>query len=250
MFSLEIECDPDDRELLIADLWDHHSAGIVELSNARVRAFFEDTEDRDELLQLFPGSTIRIEEDRDWVQSSRDLLQPMEVGTRFFLVPQWRDDPTPAGRFRIAINPGMAFGTGVHESTQLCLEALEEFVKPGACVLDVGTGSGILAQAAALLGAGKVYACDTDPVAMEIAGNGFVGSVDAVASASVDLVVANINPETIVKIAPDLLRVLRPGGVLLTSGLELADVVQVKAVLPSEEVRRKGNWFLIVTLTC
>ena len=73
MFSLEIECDPDDRELLIADLWDRHSAGIVELSSSRLRAFFEDTEDLNELLQLFPGSAVRVEEDRDWVQSARDL---------------------------------------------------------------------------------------------------------------------------------------------------------------------------------
>lgn len=200
MFSLEIECDPDDRELLIADLWDHHSAGIVELSNSRVRAFFEDTEEHSELLQLFPGSKMRIEENRDWVQSARDLLQPMEVGARFFLVPEWRDDPAPAGRFRIAVNPGMAFGTGVHETTRLCMEALEEFVKPGSVVLDVGTGSGILARAASLLGAGKVFACDTDPVAVEIAGGGFVGSVDAVASASVDVAVANISPEAIVRL--------------------------------------------------
>lgn len=250
MFSLEIECDPDDRDLLIADLWDHHSAGIVELSNSRVRAFFEDAEDRDDLLQLFPGSTLRVEEDRDWVQSARDLLQPMEVGKRFFLVPEWRDDPTPSGRFRIVVNPGMAFGTGVHETTRLCLEALEEFVTPGARVLDVGTGSGILAQAAVLLGAGKVYACDTDPVAVEIAREGFVGSVDAVASGSVDLVVANISPEAIMQLAPDLMRVLRPGGVLLASGLELPEVEQVKAKLPpAREVRYKGNWALILTAT-
>jgi ribosomal protein L11 methyltransferase len=247
MFSLEIVCDPDDRELLIADLWDRHSAGIVELSDSRVRAFFEDTEDRSDLLLLFPGSTVRMEEDRDWVQSARDLLQPVEVGARFFLVPQWRDDPTPPGRSRIEVNPGMAFGTGVHETTRLCLEALEEFVTAGARVLDVGTGSGILAQAAGLLGAGKVYACDTDPVAIEIARNGFVGSVDAVAAGSVDIVVANISPEAIVQLAPDLLRVLRPGGVLLASGLELAEVEQVKAVLPpAREVRYKGNWALVI----
>jgi ribosomal protein L11 methyltransferase len=250
MFSLEIECDPEDRDLLIADLWDHHSAGIVELSNSRVRAFFEDAEERNELLQLFPGSTLRIEENRDWVQSSRDLLQPMEVGAHFFLVPEWRDDPTPAGRFRIVVNPGMAFGTGVHETTQLCLEALEEFVRPGADVLDVGTGSGILARAAALLGAGRVYACDTDPVAVEIAGSGFVGSVDAVAAGSVDIVVANISPEAIMQLAPDLVRVLRPGGVLLASGLELPEVEQVKATLPpARDIRYKGNWALIITST-
>ena len=250
MFSLEIECDPDDRDLLIADLWDNHSAGIVELSNSRVRAFFEDTEDRGELLRLFPGATWRIEENRDWVQSARDLLQPIEVGARFFLVPEWRDDPTPAGRFRIVVNPGMAFGTGVHETTQLCLEALEEFVKPGARVLDVGTGQGVLARAAALLGASKVYACDIDPVAVEIAGNGFIGSVDAVASASVDVTVANINPEAITKLAPDLVRVLRPGGVLLASGLGIPEVEHVKSALPpAREVRYKGNWALIVTST-
>jgi ribosomal protein L11 methyltransferase len=251
MFSLEIECDPEDRDLLIAELWDHRSAGIVELSASRVRAFFEDSADEGELSLLFPGSTVRIEEQRDWVQSARDLLQPMEVGARFFLVPEWRDDPTPPGRLRIAVNPGMAFGTGVHETTRLCLEALEEFVKPGDSVLDVGTGSGILARAAGLLGAGKVYACDTDPVALEISRSGFVGSADAVAARSVDLVVANINPETIVRIAADLGRVLRPGGVLLASGLELDEVGQVKAALPPAcEVRHKGNWALLITSVC
>jgi ribosomal protein L11 methyltransferase len=91
-------------------------------------------------------------------------------------------------------------------------------------VLDVGTGSGILARAARLLGAGKVYACDTDPVAVEIAGGGFIGSADAVAAGSCDLVAANISPEAIVGLAPDLVRVLRPGGVLLASGFELQEV--------------------------
>ena len=103
---------------------------------------------------------------------------------------------------------------------------------------------------AALLGAGKVYACDTDPVAVQIAGSGFVGSVDAVAPAAVDVVVANINPEVIVRIAPDLVRVLRPGGVLLASGLELSEVTPVKAALPpAREVRQKAGWALIVTST-
>jgi ribosomal protein L11 methyltransferase len=247
MFSLEIECDPDDRDLLIAELWEQGSAGIVELTPARVRSFFEDNADRDELLRLFPGSSWRLEEQRDWVQSARDLLQPMEVGGRFFLVPEWRDDPTPPGRFRITVNPGLAFGTGVHETTRLCIEALERLVQPGLAVLDVGTGSGILAQAAALLGASPVYACDVDPVAVEIAGSGFIGSVDAVASASVDIVVANISPEAIVQLAPDLLRVLRPNGALLASGFETREVEQVKAALPTpRDIREKGNWALIV----
>lgn len=246
MFSLEIECDPDDHDLLIAELWEQQSAGIVELTPRRVRAFFDDGADRDALLRLYPGSSCRAEEERDWVQSSRDLLQPMEVGRRFFLVPEWRDDPAPEGRFRVAVNPGMAFGTGVHETTRLCIEALEDFLRPGMSVLDVGTGSGILAKAAGLLGAGKVYACDVDPVAVEIAGVGaFVGSADAVASSTADLVLANISPEAILTLARDLVRVLRPGGKLLASGFDLHEVGMVNAVLRGE-VREKGNWALVV----
>jgi ribosomal protein L11 methyltransferase len=248
MFSLEIECDPEDRDLLIAELWEKGSAGIVEMAPHRVRAFFEDGADREGLRRMYPGAGYRIEEQRDWVQSARDLLQPMEVGSRFFLVPEWRDDPAPAGRFRIEINPGMAFGTGVHETTRLCIEALEDYLKPGMTVLDVGTGSGILAKAAQLLGAGKTWACDIDPIAVEIAGDGFVGSVDAVACGTADLVAANISLEAIIQLAPDLLRVLRPGGLLLASGFELAEVEQVRAALPTAcEVRQKGSWALIVT---
>ena len=250
MFSLEIECDADDRDLLIAELWDQGSAGMVELDARHVRAFFDDGAERDALFELFPGATYRVEEQCDWVQRARDLLQPMEVGARFFLAPEWRDDPAPPGRFRIAVNPGMAFGTGVHETTQLCMEALEEFVKPGMRVLDVGTGSGILARAARLLGAGRVYACDTDRVAVQIAGDGFVGSVDAVESGACDLVVANISPEAIVELAPDLVRVLRPGGVLLASGFEKREVEQVKAALPpARELRQKRTWALLVIIS-
>ena len=247
MFSLEIDCDPEDRDLLIAELWEQGSAGIVELNAQMVRSFFEDDVNRAALLKLFPGARQREEEARDWVQSSRDLLQPMEVGRRFFLVPEWRDDPAPPGRFRIAVNPGMAFGTGIHETTQLCLEALEEFVAPGMTVLDVGTGSGILVDAARLLGAARVYGCDVDPVAVEIGRGAFAGSVDAVASGVADLVVANINPETVVRIASDLVRALRSPGVLLASGLELDDLTEVLERLPApRDIRRKGNWALIV----
>ena len=246
MFSLEIECAADERDLLIAELWELGSEGIVELGERRVRAFFADAADGVKLAALYPGAERRQEEERDWVQSARDLLQPMEVGERFFLVPVWRDDPAPAGRFRIAVNPGMAFGTGVHETTQLVIEELERTIKPGMSMLDVGTGSGILAEAARLLGAAHVYGCDLDPVAVEIAANGFIGSVDAVRAATVDVAAANISPEAIVSLAPDLLRVLKPGGVLLASGFELHEVEMVKRALPDpKEVRTKGNWALI-----
>lgn len=248
MFSLEIETGGEDRDILIADLWEQGSCGIAEPEGHMVRAFFEDDADREALLARYPESRLRVEENRDWVQSARDLLQPMEVGARFYLVPEWRDDPTPPGRFRIAVNPGMAFGTGVHETTQLCLEALEQRVRPGITVLDVGTGSGILRQAAKLLGAAKTYACDIDPIAVAIAGDAFVGSADAVRSASVDLVVANISAETIQALMPDLLRVLRPGGVLIASGFELHELEDVSAALrPAFLFNTKGSWVSVTS---
>jgi ribosomal protein L11 methyltransferase len=251
MFSLEIACAPEQHDLLIAELWERGCAGISELDDGRVRVFFEDTADRDALVSSYPGATSRTEEQRDWVEEARDLLQPMNVGARFFLVPEWRDDATPPGRFRITINPGMAFGTGVHETTRLCLEALEDHLEPGMTVLDVGTGSGILAEAAALLGAGKVYACDVDPEAVQIArarcGRSFTGSADAVGAGTADVAIANISPETVIQLAPDLMRSLRPGGILLASGFEGHEIELVKAALPVvREVRRKGIWALAV----
>jgi ribosomal protein L11 methyltransferase len=247
MFSLEIDSNTDGRDLLIAELWELGSAGIVELSDTRVRAFFEDGADRAGLLSRYPHAAVREEENRDWVQEARDLLQPMEVGSRFFLVPEWRDDPTPPGRFRITVNPGLAFGTGVHETTRLCLEALEELVTPGIDVLDVGTGSGILAEAARLLGASRVIACDIDPEAVRIAGQGFIGSADAVRSGAVDLVVANISPEAILALAPEFVRVLRAGGTLVASGFNFSEADAVKAALAGvREIRQKGEWAAVV----
>lgn len=247
MFSLEIECEEARRDWLLAELYDFEPAGAVELDARRVRVFFEDTADRAQSLARYPSARMRVEEDRDWVGEARAMLQPMPVGSRFFLAPEWRDDPAPEGRFRIAVNPGMAFGTGVHETTQLCLEALEEFVRPGTVVLDVGTGQGILARASRLLGAAKVVACDIDPIAIEIAGMGFIGSVDAVRSDSVDLVVANISPEAIMNLAPEFLRVRRGGGRILASGFEITEIEKVRSVLPAvREVRRKRNWALAV----
>src|ERR1035438_3605168 len=207
MFSIEIECPPEQNDMLIAELWTEGSAGIVEMDGG-LRAFFEDDADRGALAGRFHAVSSRQEEQRDWVAMSRANWEPLLVGERFFLVPEWRSDRAPEGRIRIVVNPGMAFGTGMHETTQLCLEALETYVSRGVRVLDVGTGSGILAHAAALLGAGRVWACDLDPEAVEIArGNAgpnlFVGSVDAVRSGAAGLIAANISPETIARLAPD-----------------------------------------------
>ena len=255
MFSIEIQCPPEQNDLLIAELWAHGSAGIVELEGGGLRAFFEDDAGPAALATRFGAVAWRQEVERDWVEASRADWEPIEVGTRFFLAPQWRSDPAPEGRFRIVVNPGMAFGTGRHETTQLCLEALEAHIRPGARMLDVGTGSGILAQAAAMLGAALVWACDIDSEAVEIARtaagpNLFIGSVDAVRSGAADLIAANISAEAIARLAPELLRALRPNGVALLSGFERGEAAAVQAGLERcggaiRRARYKGNWALV-----
>lgn len=259
MFSLYLECGQEEKDLLIAQLWEHGSSGITESDlpsgGCGLQAFFEADKQATELAGEFSSWSARWqnEELRDWVTIARSRLEPQCVGARFFLVPEWRDDPTPSGRFRIEVNPGMAFGTGAHESTQLCLEALEREIKPGMTVLDVGTGSGILARAAELLGARWAIACDIDPVAVELARQplSFVGTADAVRTGSIDVVAANISPEAIIALAPELMRVVRAEGVAIVGGFEEAEVASVEAALTVNGARvreshAKNNWSVLV----
>ena len=102
MFSIEIDCPPEQNEMLVAELWAAGSAGIVELEGGGLRAFFEDDADRGALTARFHAVSWRREERRDWVEVSRANWEPLLVGERFFLVPEWRDDAAPKGRFRIA----------------------------------------------------------------------------------------------------------------------------------------------------
>ena len=248
MYSVEFECEPEQKDLIIAELWERGCAGITELSETSLRAFF--AADKPELrAALAPlGAHWEQVEEQDWVAIAHARLEPMLVGDRFFLVPVWRDDPTPAGRMRIVVNPGMAFGTGAHETTQLCIEALERWIRPGASVLDVGTGSGILSTAARMLGAGRVVACDNDPEAVEVSREAvpsYLGSVDSAADGSADVLVVNIGPAAVIEMKPDILRALRPGGVALVSGFEGSDAPAVQGAYPGSTLYAKNEWRLL-----
>ena len=236
MYSLLIGCTDEDRESLVERLWLEGTLGLVE-SETTLEAFFEDESVIARLADLQPQ---RIEhEDVDWEAETKRSFPPVLVGSRFFLVPPWNEDPTPEGRERLVINPGSACGTGYHPCTQLCLALLEEQVKPGMCVLDVGAGSGILSKAVAILG-GSAVACDIDPDAVEQCDwtPRFVGSVDGVGSGSFDLIVANIGAEAHRELLPEYRRVAKH---LILSGFEAMEAVE-----DERERRELDGWFAIV----
>ena len=240
MFSIDLVCTQEDKDLAIADLWEAGCTGIVELEGDVLRVFFDDDTRQADLLARFGGVAAPADL-RDWVAFAHEYLQPMTIGERIFICPEWRDDPTPSGRIRIEVNAGLAFGTGAHETTRLCLEAIERHMRPGITVVDVGTGSGILAEAAVKLGAEWVLACDNDPEAVTVARENFdrAGVQVELSGESIgrfpgdlaDLIVANISPAWISDLAPEWVRVLRPGGLAILSGFEAADIPRVTAAL-------------------
>ncbi len=200
-FSVRIEIQPAEFDALTASLWEAGTLGIVE-GPGYVDAFFDDAS----AARIFGEPTESPEV--DWVARTEESFAPILIGQKFFIAAPWRTEPTPPGRMRLEVMPGAQFGTGYHPCTQKCIEALERVVRPGDSVLDVGSGSGILAMAAKMLGAGRVVACDIDPEASR-AVTFFVGSVDAVRDGSFDVVVANINEDVIGSMRPDFERVAR-----------------------------------------
>ncbi|MBV8845716.1 MAG: 50S ribosomal protein L11 methyltransferase [Bryobacterales bacterium] len=201
MFYVRMEPEPSDYDAVVAELWQAGTAGIVE-GPGYLDAFFDNADAARQFGEPQPAP------ETDWVRQTEDAWPPILVGEKFFLVAPWRTEPTPCGRLRLEINPGLQCGTGRHPCTQLCLEAMERVIHRGDSVLDVGSGSGILSIAAKLLGAGRVVACDIDAEAAKPVPF-FTGSADSVRSGAFDVVVANINEDVMGPMRPDFQRVAR-----------------------------------------
>jgi ribosomal protein L11 methyltransferase len=184
-----------------------------------------------------PAWTVEEVAEQNWVQLTQSQFDPIRVSERLWIVPSWHLAPDPAA-VNLVLDPGMAFGTGSHPTTRLCLEWLERNVHAGCSVLDYGCGSGILAIAAARLGAGSVVGVDIDPFAVEAARANaqrnavtatFHDSAQPVAGAY-DLVVANILSNPLRVLAPVICARVRSGGRLALSGIlreqadEIADI--------------------------
>jgi ribosomal protein L11 methyltransferase len=167
-------------------------------------------------------------EERDWVQQTQSQFAPVAIG-RIWIVPSWHEPPDP-GACNVRIDPGIAFGTGTHPTTRLCLAWIDANLAPGRSVLDFGCGSGILSISAALLGAAHVVGVDIDPQAVAASRqnaqrNGVLARyttpehLAAEDPNQFDLVVANILANPLVLLAPTLVRQVRPGGTILLSGI-------------------------------
>lgn len=171
---------------------------------------------------------LRSVADEDWVRATQREFDAFPVGRRLWITPSWHADvPAPDSRIPIVLDPGLAFGTGSHPTTRLCLEWLDEYLRPGESMIDYGCGSGILAIAAARLGAGRATGIDIDPQALVAAQrNAEVNGVRlALRSSSdplrdaADVVVANILANPLRVLAPLLESLVAPGGRLVLAGL-------------------------------
>ncbi len=200
--------------------------------------------------------------EEDWADSWKQYYKPIKTGKRLVIVPIWEEYTPEEGETVVLMDPGMAFGTGTHETTRLCAGFVEKYTTPGCSVLDVGCGSGILAIAAAKVGAGNCFACDIDPVAVRVAKeNTELNSTPNVKCAVSDLlrqvekvdggynvVVANIVADIIIRLAPDVGEYLAEGGVFIVSGIIEERSGEVLTSLDAagykvEDERYENGWY-------
>jgi len=201
--------------------------------------------------------------EEDWASSWKDYFHPVRVGEKVVIKPSWEEYEQADGDIVIELDPGMAFGTGTHHTTAMCIRCLEEVIKPGDTVFDIGTGSGIIAVAAAKLGAGVVQAVDLDSVAVRVAReNVLINGVDNLVKVSegdlltgisgkADVIIANIIADIVIKLLVDIPSRLKDGGILIASGIISERMSDVTAAILAngllvDKVIEEGGWVAVV----
>ena len=260
--------------------WDFADINVLEHKGkfAVVKAYFAEEDNIKDILQYVNERLTELNEmgldlgeakvehekmyEEDWANTWKQYYKPSKVGEKIVVKPIWEEYEAKDGDLVVDLDPGMAFGTGTHETTRMCIQALERYVKEESTVFDVGCGSGILAISAAKLGAKLAVGVDLDPVAVEssIENVGYNnlnnieilhGNLVEVIDGKADIVVANILAEIICILTDDVKRVLKDGGVFITSGIihDRVDMVCEKLEATGFEViekNRDGEWNCIV----
>ena len=212
--------------------------------------------------------TTSLHDDSEWKDNWKEFFKPARVSERIIVKPTWEEyelseEEKKSGVKVLEIDPGMAFGTGTHETTSLCIKALEEYMKPGDKVLDVGCGSGILSIAAALLGAGDCLGVEIDPVAVEVSRENIelnrageiaraqYGDLTKGVDYDADIIVANLMADLVMMLCADVRRHMKPGAKFISSGIIEEKLVEVVDNIRAngfkiDEVKQDGMWCAVV----
>jgi ribosomal protein L11 methyltransferase len=233
------------QEIVISAYIPQAQVKLLEISDLSLQ--LED--DANEIGSPLPVTKCNLIDEEDWSSSWKQHWQPQPIGDRLLINPAWLEVPKETDRIILQLDPGVAFGTGTHATTQLCLEALEMRLQPGTSltIADLGCGSGILSTAAFLLGAKQIYAVDNDLLAVKATGenrdlNGIpaanlvaeLGSIEhlrAMLPEPVDGFVCNILADVIIQLAPSMSALVKPKGWAILSGILSSQVADVSHVL-------------------
>ncbi|GAB6169638.1 50S ribosomal protein L11 methyltransferase [Clostridium carnis] len=260
--------------------WDFADINVLEHKGevAVVKAYFSEEDNMEEILTYINEKVQELKDmgidvglgkvedekmfEEDWANNWKKYYKPTKVGERIVVKPTWEKYEESEEELVIELDPGMAFGTGTHETTRMCIQALEKYVKEDSTVFDVGCGSGILAIAAAKLGSKLAVGVDLDPVAVESAKENvsfnnldnievLYGNLVEVIDGKADIVVANIIAEIICILTEDVKRVIKEGGYFITSGIIHDRVEMVTNKLEETgfevlEINKDGEWNCIV----
>jgi len=277
--------DPNDINMVSDDdkNWDYVDESLYNpgFEGALVKGYLSETADLKEKIRVIENLvaylpnygldvgigevTTNIVDEDDWATAWKQYYKTTQIGENIVVKPSWEEYSPETGDLVIDLDPGMAFGTGTHETTMMCIEALEKAVKEDSVVFDVGCGSGILSIAAAKLGAKKVVAIDLDPVAVHVSkenvDNNNVsdivevkhGNLMEVISDKADIVVANIIADIIMLLSKEIRSYLKNNGLFITSGIILDKINDVKESLEANglkvlEVNTNGEWAAIIAI--
>lgn len=260
------------RSYVEQEIWDAHGfdQDYLDRKDVVVRAFYalpgQVTSEQLARMQNVAGPACQIHmltvRDEDWADNWKAYYHPTRVGEHIIIRPTWEECPDQEGDVTVVLDPGMAFGTGTHITTRQCLELLEEAMVPGMRVVDVGTGSGILAIAAAKLGAAEVLAIDLDPTAVAVAQENVLTNEVAsrvrvelldladLTAQNADLVIANLTAPVLTALVQNLALTVRPGGQLIGAGIGREQWPELENLLGKhfdiEKVATEGDWVAIL----
>lgn len=250
--------DPDDLKIFQErqNAWDLYDDDLIKLEKGYIRftIYLDDIADNDEreakimayIKELGGEFSKEIIDDSDWKNNWKKFFKILKPNKTIVIVPTWEEYEKKDGEEIIKLEPGMAFGTGSHETTSLCIKKLEEYMKPGRKVLDIGTGSGILSIAASKLGASEVLGVDIDPMSVYIANENkklnevtnaefIVGDLLSKVKDKYAIVVSNILAEVIVTMTGDLHKFMNKDGIFISSG-----ILKVKSAMVIDSLEANG----------